>query len=377
MFKRAAQTVILQCLEDHPGVLLTGARQCGKTTLAQTLGGRYYDMEKDSDRLRLDIEWDTACNGTKLTILDEAQAWPQVFPRLRGAIDQDRTRKGRFLLLGSVAPLLMREVSESLAGRLAIVQLGPLTLKESPDTPLDDFWLRGGFPETLMTPRLYPRWQTDYLGLLAQRDLPEWGLTSKPSQTQRLFKMLAAMHGQALNASQLGKSLALSHNTVRNYVDFLAGAFLVRELPSYSANLKKRLIKSPKVYWGDSGLLHALLGVKDHMHLLEQPWVGASWEGFVIQQILDTLNANGVHAEASHLRTSDGWEVDLVLEFAAKVWAVEVKLSSNPSSGDLQRLNKAASLIKAHRRVLISRTPEIVENKDTLSCNLERFLERL
>lgn len=190
--------------------------------LASSLGGAYFDLEQRSDRLRLDLKWDSLCKGSELIVLDEAQAWPEVFNRLRGTIDADRSRYGRFLLLGSVAPMLMQNVSQSLAGRLRILNLSPLTCLEATHHTLDTLWLKGGFPEPLQHPKHFPNWHKNYLTLLAQKDLPEWGLPSKPSQTEKLFKMLAIMNGQTMNASQLGNSLGISHNTVREYVNLVA-----------------------------------------------------------------------------------------------------------------------------------------------------------
>lgn len=247
MILRTLAPFLEQSMKAHPGVLLVGARQTGKTTLAKAFGGVYFDLEQEPDRLRLDLSWEALCNGDAVIILDEAQAWPEVFPRLRGAIDANRSRMGRFLLLGSVAPSLMKQVSDSLAGRLAVLRLDPLTLNEVPDSDLDQLWLYGCFPEPQGNPRQYPRWHQAYLSLLAQRDLPEWGLTAKPRVTERLFRMLGAVHGQTLNLSQLGKSLGISHTALRGYLDFLTDAFLVRELPVYSANVRKRIVKSPKI----------------------------------------------------------------------------------------------------------------------------------
>ncbi len=270
----------------HPG-----ARQCGKTTLARSLGGEYFDLEQPAERLRADLQWEELRRADRLVTFDEAQSWPELFERLRGAIDADRARHGRFLLLGSVSPALTRQVSESLAGRLSLVELSPLLWNElETDTARRRLWLCGGYPDGgVLTPRAFPHWQRDYLTLLTQRDLPTWGLPAKPQTTERLLRMLAALHGQVWNASQVGQSLGLSYHTVNAYLDFLVGAFLIRRLPPYSGNIRKRLVKSPRVYWRDTGLLHALLNTPDDATLLGQPWVGASWEGFVIEQALGAL----------------------------------------------------------------------------------------
>jgi len=177
-----------------------------------------------------------------------------------------------------------------------------------------------------------------------------------------------------MNASQLGRSLGISHNTVREYINFLKGAFLIRELPPYFSNIKKRLVKSPKIYWADTGLLHALMGVEDEEQLLTQPWVGASWEGFVIEQIINSMSASDQVIEPFHLRTSDGYEIDLLFKHAKQTWAVEIKLSSSPSISELKRLNKVADMIGADKRVLISRTTEIIDNGTSISCDLQTFL---
>ena len=194
----------------------------------------------------------------------------------------------------------MVHVSESLAGRLSLVELTPLLSTELGQCPLSRVWCRGGYPEGgALHRQRFPQWQRDYLDLLAQRDLPAWGLPAKPQVTQRLLKMLAAAHGQAWNASQVGQSLGLSYHTVNSHLDYLVGAFLIRRLPAYHANIGKRLVKSPKVYWRDTGLLHALMNVADEGDLLGRPWAGLSWEGFVIEQILGALQCAGREFEAS------------------------------------------------------------------------------
>jgi predicted AAA+ superfamily ATPase len=358
---------------------LVGPRQCGKTTLARSFGGAYFDLEQSGDRLRLDLEWDPLAAGNALVILDEAQAWPEVFGRLRGTIDRDRNRTGRYLLLGSVSPSLMVHVSQSLAGRLSLVELTPLLWSElQTRASRERHWPRGGYPEGgVLSPKRFRQWQLDYLALLAQRDLPNWGLAAKPPTTERLLRMLAALHGQLWNASQVGQSLGLSYHTVNGYLDYLVGAFLIRRLPPYLTNIRKRLVKSPKVYWRDSGLLHALLGVQDMRTLLVQPWVGASWEGYIIEQIIGELLARGRSFQPYFFRTSDQHEIDLVLDFGREVWAIEVKLTSSPAPADMARLDKAADLIGATRRCLISQTIQSSGKARRASYNLPDFLATL
>ena len=289
-------------LASYPAVALVGPRQCGKTTLARSLGGRYYDLEQAADRLRLDLEWADVTASDELVILDEAQADAEVFARLRGAIDADRRRNGRFLLLGSVAPSLMMSASESLAGRLSVVQLTPLSLGELDGADARSrLWLCGGYPDGgVVDGAGFPQWQHDYLDLLSQRDLPAWGLPARPPSTRRLFRMLAAGHGQVWNAS----------------------------------------------------------------------WVGASWEGHVIDQIITALLQAGRHFDAWHLRTADGRETDLVLRVGSQLWAVEAKLTTRPTRGHMARLNECADLIGADRRFLVSRLPGVTQSGAQTVCDL-------
>ena len=378
MIRRKITRVLRDRLRRYPAVALAGPRQSGKTTLARSLDGIYFDLEQDADRLRLDLEWESLVEGKKLVMLDEAQSWPEVFRRLRGAIDAHPRRKGRFLLLGSVSPGLMVQVSESLAGRLSLVELTPFLTTELRNVPLRTVWCLGGYPEGGVLDRArFPQWQHDYLALLAQRDLPSWGLPAGPQVTQRLLKMAAAVHAQVWNASQVGQSLGISYKTVNSYMDYLVGAFLIRRLPPYRPNLRKRLVKRPKVYWRDTGLLHALLNVSDDDELLSRPWVGASWEGFVIEQVLGALHQADRRVEPFFFRTSDGREIDLVLDFGRSLWAVEVKLTASPGPSDLDRLNRTADMIKADKRILVSQTPRSHRSGDRASCNLPWLLRHL
>ncbi len=378
MQPRAFEHLLRQTLQHYPAVALIGPRQCGKTTLAQSLGGHYFDLEDETNVLKLDLSWDQVVGQKDLIVLDEAQSHPAVFNRMRSAIDRQRRNMGRFLILGSVAPALMREVSESLAGRLGHIELTPFFLDEVGAENLDALWLHGGYPDGgILGTKAMPGWQLNYLALLAQRDLPAWGLPAKPLMTERLFKMLAVAHGTPWNASSIGQSLGLNYQTVNTYLDYLEGAFLLRRLPSFHTNIKKRLVKSPKVYWRDSGLLHALCGVSTMNALLSQPWVGASWESFVIQQALTRLSASGHNCTPYYMRTSDQFEIDLLLDFGTERWACEIKLTANPQSDDLARLNKVADLINAEKRILISRTRSPMEAGNCASLNVAGFLAKL
>lgn len=377
MLGRHVDRILRAHLESYPAVALVGPRQSGKTTLAKSLGGRYFDIEQESDRLRIDLEWRVLGDGLDLVILDEAQEWPELFARLRGEIDRDRKRNGRFLILGSVSPSLMTQVSESLAGRLSLLELTPLLRFElRSDEQWERHWLVGGYPDGgVLDGTNYPQWQADYLDLLTQRDLPNWGMPARPSLTRRLLRMLAAVHGQEWNASQLGKSIGVSYHTVNRYVDFLESAFLVRRLPAYQANIRKRLVKRPKLYLRDSGLLHCLLNVSDVNALLDQPWVGASWEGYVIEQVLAAVRATQRTVEAHYLRTSDQKEIDLLVQAGPELWAIEAKLTTQPQLRSLARLDAIADLVGANTRFLICRSSEMIESGDRIVCDLDGFCE--
>lgn len=377
MLKRTAYSRLRERLKDYPAVALVGPRQCGKTTLARQFRGRYFDLEQEPDQLRLDLAWDELCSTHDLIILDEAQEWPELFPRLRGEIDRDRKRNGRFLLLCSVSPALMTRVSESLAGRLSIIELTPFVVNElSSAAQKRRHWLMGGYPDGgILNGKGFPVWQRDYLDLLRQRDLPHWGLPASPQVTRRLLMMLAAIHAQEWNASQFGNNLGLSYHTVNTYLDYLEGAFLVRRLAAFNANIGKRLVKRPKVYWRDTGLLHSLLNAGDGEALLTMPWVGASWEGYVIGQLITVLESTDRPHECFYMRTSDGYEIDLVVETGSERWAVEVKLTTRPSRDHFDRLNRAADLIDADKRFLICRKDELEEHGRSILTGLEGMVD--
>ena len=376
MLPRQVSQLIKKQLKRFPAVALLGPRQSGKTTLAKTFSPLYFDLEQTEDQLRLDLQWEEVLGGNKPVILDEAQTLPSIFPKIRGAIDARRRQNGKFLILGSVAPALMKNVSESLAGRLALCELTPFLLEElKPSFPEDELWFCGGFPDGgIFRRKQFPGWQRNYLSLLAQRDLPNWGLPARSQTTLKLFKMLAACHGQILNASSIGASLGLSYHTVNDYLGYLENAYLITRLSPYHANLRKRLVKSPKIYWNDSGLLHSLLGVLNREALLAQPWVGASWEGWLLSQILGTLKVRGEAYEAYFLRTSDGYELDLVLEFSKGRWVFEFKLTSSPGIEDMKRLNHTADFIGADKRILVSRVHRAQERQNFLSTNIRHCL---
>ncbi len=366
-------------LERSPAVVLVGPRQCGKTTLARDLPGIvYFDLERDSDRLRLDVEWATLMAATQCIVLDEAQTMPELFPRLRGEIDEKRKINGRFLLLGSVAPSLMKHVAESLAGRMAILEMTPFVASELPEEQWDSLWCYGGYPDGgILDEGQFPEWQHDYLTLLAQRDFPVWGLPALPPVTLRLLKMLAAVQGQPWNASQIAQGLGLTYHTVNSYVEFLEQAFLIRRIPAWSGNVLKRIVKSPRLYWRDSGLCHALLGLRSKESIYDQPWVGHSWEGWVIEQVINAFQLAGIIVSPYWFRTQDQLEADLILEFGAERWVIEVKLTSLPKNEDMIALRKVSEMVAATRSILVSRTRDIVWGAKDSSVNLSALLSHI
>ena len=378
MLRRLHLDHIQSLLRTFPCVAIVGPRQCGKTTLARAMGGAYFDLEQEGDRVRLDARWHELVKGSALVILDEVQEAPELFSRLRSAVDLDRGRNGRFLLLGSVSPTLVATASQSLAGRVALFELSPFVLPEVGMERRDALWVFGAFPDGgILDERQFGTWQDSYLTLLAARDLPRWGLAANPRVTERLLRMLAALHGQTWNGSRVGAALSIDGKTATRHLDHLEGAFLIRRLPPFLPNIRKRLVRSPRVYWRDSGLLHAQLGVADLDTLLTQPWVGASWEGFVIEQTLSTLAALGRRARAHWFRSSDGYELDLVLEMGTQRWALEAKLTSNPSRAEVARLHKTADLIDAERRILICRVAEPITSPDLLVTHLADWTQVL
>lgn len=379
MILRQNSERVLNKLKRSPAVVLTGPRQCGKTTLARSLSDiAYFDLERDSDRLRLNVEWANLVAAGQCIVLDEVQTMPELFPRLRGEIDEKRKTNGRFLLLGSVAPSLMKQVAESLAGRMAILEMTPLVTSELPEEQWDSLWCYGGYPDGgILDAGQFPEWQHDYLTLLAQRDFPVWGLPALPPVTLRLLKMLAAVQGQPWNASQIAQGLGLTYHTVNSYVDFLEQAFLIRRIPSWSGNVLKRIVKSPRLYWRDSGLCHALLGLRAKNVILDQPWVGRSWEGWVIEQILNAFQLADIAVSPYWFRTRDQIEADLILEFGKECWVIEIKLTSMPKSEDMRALKKVSTLVSATRSVLVSRTVDNMWGEKESSVNLSELLRQI
>ena len=379
MIARELAPTIKERLRSFPAVAILGPRQAGKTTLAKTFSKTYYDLEIEGDRLKADLQWNDIIASNRPIVLDEAQNYPEIFPRIRSAIDARRGKNGRFMLLGSVSPGLMKEVSESLAGRIALCELAPFSIAEVDKAKDDELWLKGGYPDGgILEGKSYPIWQNNYLDLLSMRDLPVWGLPAQPPAIRRFFAILAAGHGNTWNASQMGKSLGVSYHTATSYLNYLEQAYLIRRVHPYYNNLKKRLTKSPKIYWRDSGLLHSILRLKTFDDLISHPGVGTSWEGWVIEQILNFLNNTGRQYDGPYyMRTNDGYEIDLILIASGTVYAIEIKLTASPSPGDMKSLQKTAALIGKTTKVLISRTRDHLVSDDLISTNPRMFMNHL
>lgn len=331
---RSIEGEVVDCLEQFPCTAILGPRQCGKTslavTLSQTRDSVYLDLERPADRKRLqEPEFFFDEHRSRLICLDEIQRAPDLFPVLRSWTD--RVPESRFLILGSASRDLIRQSSESLAGRIAYLELSPFRGREIFDhgVSLKTLWMRGGFPDSLLAPTedKSVRWRSHFIQTFLQRDIPALGFALPSLTLERVWSMCAHGHGQPLNASAIGSSLGMSHTTIRKYVELLAQTFMLRLLPPFEANLKKRLVKSPKVYLRDSGILHALLGLDNFSALLGHPVYGASWEGFAMEQVLSAF------PQWNHgfYRTSDGTEMDLVLEKGARRIGFEFKASAAPS----------------------------------------------
>ena len=325
-------------LASTPAVALLGPRQAGKTTVAHELAQQsdnvYLDLESELDRAKLaSPELYLAERLDRLVVLDEVHRVPGLFPVLRGLIDRARRsgrRSGLYLLLGSASLDLLQQAGESLAGRIAYRELTPFNVQELPEAEHTRLWVRGGVPESYLarTPAASLRWRQDFIRTYVERDIPLFGGRVGSEALRRLWGMLAHQQGALVNASVLARSLALDMRTVNRYLDLLVEMFLVRRLEPWHANLGKRLTKSPKLYVRDSGLLHALLGLPDEEALLGHPVVGASWESFVLENL---ITAAGTSASAHFYRTSGGAEVDLLLNWpSGECWAIEVKRSLAP-----------------------------------------------
>lgn len=344
MFPRDATAAALRSLlRRWPAITVLGPRQCGKTTfIRQALPDwTYLDLERPADAAPLQADPEARLDqlGDRV-IFDEAQRVPALFDVLRGVIDRRRGRRGRFVLLGSASPQLVTGVSESLAGRTAFLDLPPLRWEEVTAAGrrerLADLWLRGGFPSAFLArgDRARAEWFEAYTRAFIERDLPALGVEVSAARMRQLWMMLAHANGGLWNASQIAAALGVSYHTVNRYVDILEQTFLIRKLPPFFANLKKRLVKSPKVYFRDTGLLHAFLGIDSRPALEVHPGRGLSWETFIIDQLITVYQRVRPASRPHFWRTATGQEVDLLMDDGRRQVPFEIKLHSSPTAAD-------------------------------------------
>lgn len=322
---------IRSALGRAPVVVLSGPRQCGKTTLArQFLSSdslNYFDLEDPTSLARLDEPMTALGALERLVVIDEVQRRPDLFPVLRVLVDRDPS-PARFLILGSASGELERQSSESLAGRSERISIGGFTLAEVGASEQDRLWERGGFPRSFLATSDTDSavWRSQFMQTLLERDLPQWGVSVPATALRRLWTIVAHYHGQTWNASDAARTLDVSQPMIKRYLDLLTDANVVRQLQPYYANLKKRQVKSPKVYVRDSGVLHRLLGISSPKDLVEHPKAGASWEGFVIEQIISLER----HEDAWFWATHQGAEIDLVIQREGRLLGVEIKRTDAP-----------------------------------------------
>jgi predicted AAA+ superfamily ATPase len=360
MFPRVRTPLLRQLLGEFAAVAILGPRQVGKTTLAlefieQHPPASYLDLESPTDVAKLaDPAAYFQAHADRLVVLDEVQRVPELFAPLRGIIDRRRRagrRTGQFLLLGSATGALLAQSSESLAGRIAYLELQPLATIEVPADQAQRLWIRGGFPESFVASSddASLRWRQQFITTYLERDIPQLGPRIPAETLRRLWTMLAHEQGQLVNAAKLAASLAVSGQTVARYIDLLSDLMLIRRLRPWAANEGKRLVRTPKVYVRDSGIVHALLGLTNFDDVIGHPVVGGSWEGWVIENLLAVAPSA---TQAFFYRSSAGAEIDLVLELPKRQrWAIEIKRSSAPATS--RGFHAAADDVKATRRFIV------------------------
>ena len=362
MLTRRLENIIKKSIETSSSVALLGSRQVGKTTLAKQLSKTtdsvYFDLEDDLDLIKVqDIKILYHENKSKLIILDEIQKIPESFPQFRGLIDKERqegNKSALFLFLGSASMDLLKQSSESLAGRISYFELFPLNILEIENIEIANIhrlWIRGGFPDSYLSKnnRISLEWRLNFIKTYLERDIPQFGPRIPATTLRRFWTMLAHKQGSTINISNLARNLDVSGTTVIRYLDLMVDLLLVRQLKPYTFNIGKRLIKAPKIYVRDSGITHALLNIKDFEDLLSHPVIGGSWEGFVIENIVSILNS---YVNPYYYRTAGGAEVDLILEFSlTELWAIEIKRSSAPKVS--KGFHIACEDIKATRKYVV------------------------
>ena len=378
---RKLEDEIQKYLQIFPIVAILGPRQCGKSTVVKQLfsnsqNGIYLDLQNQEDLNKLfDPRLFLKINEEKVICLDEIQLVPDLFGILRSVVDENR-QNGKFILLGSASRDLIQKSSESLAGRIGFLYLTPFLMNEVPKTDLNVFWNRGAYPNSLLAENdeFSSIWRENYIKTYVERDIPQLGFDIPALKLRRFLTMCAHNHGQTLNLSKLASSMDLTHPTIRKYIDIFEQTFVLRSLPPYELNVKKRMVKSPKIYVRDSGILHQLLLIKNMEGLFGHPIFGASWEGLVIEQLLSNFNS-----PAYFYRTATGDEINLVLELNNKVIAIECKASSSPQL--TKGSYRALELIKPDLTFIVapinSAMYQIQETifVGTISSVLEKLLE--
>jgi len=343
---------VLTALRRSKITALLGPRQCGKTTLAgqimETVPATFLDLESPQDYNRLQNPELYLEGVPGLVIIDEIQRMPELFPVLRVLADRS-AENGRFLILGSASPELVQKSSESLAGRVEFVDLHGFDLSETGTGCWQELWLRGGFPRSFLAASNQDSlaWREGFVRTFLERDIPQLGITVAATTMRRFWTMLAHSHGQVLNQSELGRSMGVSHNTIRSYIDILAATYMIRSVQPWFANTKKRQVKSPKIYFSDTGILHHLLGLEGRESLLAHPVIGASWESFSLEQILRTRPDITPYFWSLH----SGAELDLLFHVGGKTYGVEFKYSETPKTG--RSMHSALDDLKLHKLFVV------------------------
>jgi uncharacterized protein len=377
--ERKVEAIVRQYLKIFPVVAVLGPRQCGKSTLVKTLASTwgdsvYLDLQNDADLSKLDQPtYFFQSNVDKIICLDEIQLVPQLFSVLRSVVDKNR-QNGKFILLGSASRDLIQQTSESLAGRIGMVYLAPFTINELNNLEgfnLNTFWLRGGFPDSYLAENdVFSKiWRDNFIKTFIERDIPQLGFQIPALQLKRLLTMCAHNQGQLLNYSKLGESLGLTHPTIKRYIDLLEQTFIVRTVLPYETNVKKRLIKSPKVFVRDSGLLHQLLVIDTFNDLLGNPVFGSSWEGVVVENVIVNMPDWSFY----FYRTASGDELDLILEKGNQRIAIECKASTAPKV--TKGFWRAIDVVKPQQTFVIIPTQVSYEIAPNVTvCGLDEFL---